>query len=360
MPQPTLAASAVKMLSSDGRCKTFDARANGYVRSEAACALVLRRPAAALGGMALCGSSVRIDGRSASLTAPNGSSQRAFLAAALHRAAQAAGAVTGIEAHGTGTPLGDPTEAGALALALCHDDGAPLCLGTAKANVGHSEPASGLLGLAKAAGSLRCGAWLGNAQLRVLNPLVGERLRTARRSALLPTQCAGRLGDAARGLLGVSSFGYSGTIAHAVLDGGVAGRELRASAASWSAGPRYNSRSFPWLPAVTSRSASIRLFSTAWASLASEHADEHADGSRWLLHGTAASAWVDRILLAIVAAPCRAALVHAAALSAELALGKWHGMLVAVAPAAARTAPTVDGLCAIVSAARQLRHRRAW
>ena len=140
MPQPTLAASAVKMLSSDGRCKTFDARANGYVRSEAACALVLRRPAAALGGMALCGSSVRIDGRSASLTAPNGSSQRAFLAAALHRAAQPAGAVTGIEAHGTGTPLGDPTEAGALALALCHDDGAPLCLGTAKANVGHTEP----------------------------------------------------------------------------------------------------------------------------------------------------------------------------------------------------------------------------
>ena len=265
MPQPTLAASAVKMLSSDGRCKTFDARANGYVRSEAACALVLRRPAAALGGMALCGSSVRIDGRSASLTAPNGSSQRAFLAAALHRAAQAAGAVTGIEAHGTGTPLGDPTEAGALALALCHDDGAPLCLGTAKANVGHSEPASGLLGLAKAAGSLRCGAWLGNAQLRVLNPLVGERLRTARRSALLPTQCAGRLGDAARGALGVSSFGYSGTIAHAVLDGGVGGGELRASAASWSAGPRYNSRSFPWLS--PRRRRALRPWSTACARL---------------------------------------------------------------------------------------------
>ena len=115
------------------------------------------------------------------------------------------------------------------------------------------------------------------------------------------------------------------------------------------------------MPAGTSRSASasIRLFSTAWASVASEQADERApDGSRWLLHGTAASAWVDRILLAIVAAPCRAALVHAAALSAELALGKWHGMLVAVAPAAARTAPTVDGLCAIVSAARQLSQLR--
>ena len=120
----------------------------------------------------------------------------------------------------------------------------------------------------------------------------------------------------------MSSFGYSGTIAHAVLDSGVVGGELRASAASWSAGPRYNRRSFPLVPAGTSRSASasIRLFSTAWASVASEQADERVpDGGRWLLHGTAASAWVDRILLAIVAAPCRAALVHAAALSAELA-----------------------------------------
>ena len=247
------------------------------------------------------------------------------------------------------------TRSSAEALALC----------SVKANGGHAEPAAGISGLLRLCIGLRASAAPPNGQLRTINPHVDAALREV--ACALPTQrsaapaCGARAGGGCAG--GVSSFGYSGTIAHAVLDSGVVGGELRASAASWGEGPRYNRRRFTWLPSGTSRSASasIRLFSTAWASVASEQADERApDGSRWLLHETAASAWVDRILLAIVAAPCRAALVHSAALSAELALGKWHGMLVAVAPAAARTAPTVDGLCAIVSAARQLRHRRAW
>ena len=113
VPHGTLGAALAGMLSVDGRCKTFDARANGYARSEAVGALVLEH-----GGSScalLGGSAVRQDGRSASLTAPNGSAQRTLLLTVLRRASLSPVAVRGIEAHGTGTPLGDPTEAGALA-----------------------------------------------------------------------------------------------------------------------------------------------------------------------------------------------------------------------------------------------------
>ena len=113
MPQPTLAAAAVGMLSLDGRCKTLDARANGYARAEGVGALVVgtsaegEAPSTALGG-----SAVRHDGRSASLTAPNGSAQRLVVLGALSQAAQTPQGVGGVELHGTGTPLGDPIEAG--------------------------------------------------------------------------------------------------------------------------------------------------------------------------------------------------------------------------------------------------------
>ena len=119
VPHGALGAAAAGMLSVDGRCKTLDARANGYVRSEAVGALVLRREGE-IGGSkgrgtpALCGSTVRQDGRSASLTAPNGQAQRTLLLRALGAAAAAAAEVWSIEAHGTGTALGDPTEMGSV------------------------------------------------------------------------------------------------------------------------------------------------------------------------------------------------------------------------------------------------------
>jgi acyl transferase domain-containing protein len=139
--------------------------------------------------LGLLGSAVRQDGRSASLTAPNGSAQRTLLGAALTAAGVAAAGVARLEAHGTGTALGDPTEAGSLAAALCgrpSGRASPLAVGAAKASIGHSEAASGQAGvqrLAAALGRLSAG---GNAQLRQLNPLVGELWRDA--AAALSTQ----------------------------------------------------------------------------------------------------------------------------------------------------------------------------
>ena len=215
VPMPTLGAAAAGMLSADGRCKTLDRRANGYVRSEA------------LGGMVLTvigeqskrvlGSAVRQDGRSASLTAPNGSAQRRLLRGALERARLQADDIGLVEAHGTGTALGDPTEAGALAGVLNLAGGAGRMVGAAKANIGHSEAASGQVGLLRVLGQRGIGDQAaGNAHLRALNPLVGQAFGVLCGSNLLATQ-AGCPQPSAGGYSGVSSFGYSGTIAHVFL-----------------------------------------------------------------------------------------------------------------------------------------------
>ena len=146
MPHAMLAIASAGMLAADGRCKTFDRRANGYTRSEAAAAIVLAPGVAAGGALLLEGSAVRQDGRSASLTAPNGLAQRSLLAGAF--AAAARSAIDCVEAHGTGTALGDPTEAGALAAVLRdrNSSGCRTAVGAAKANVGHTEPVSGCSG----------------------------------------------------------------------------------------------------------------------------------------------------------------------------------------------------------------------
>jgi len=188
-PQPTLGAAAAGMLSVDGRCKTWDARANGYVRSEGVGCTVVAPGGEGAAGVGLLGLAVRQDGRSASLTAPNGSAQRALLHAALEAAGVAAAGVARLEAHGTGTALGDPTEAGSLVATLCGSGSgraSPLAVGAAKASIGHGEAASGQSGLQRLAAALGRLSSGGNAQLRRLNPLVGELWTGA--AAALSTQ----------------------------------------------------------------------------------------------------------------------------------------------------------------------------
>ena len=151
-PSTSVSFARAGMLSNDGRCKTFDAVANGYARSEGVGALVLR-PWGDEGASTRLGSSgVRQGGRSASLTAPNGSAQRTLLLWVIGRAALAPAEVGCVEAHGTGTALGDPTEVGALV--KVHGASArratPLGVGAAKASTGHSEAVSGQVGLLKA------------------------------------------------------------------------------------------------------------------------------------------------------------------------------------------------------------------
>ena len=244
-PQPTLAAASVGMLSLDGRCKTLDARANGYARAEGVGALAVGASAAAAPGTALGGSAVRQDGRSASLTAPNGSAQRLVVLGALGQAACTAQSVDGVELHGTGTPLGDPTELGALVGVFRAGRSAPLAIGAAKGNVGHSEPVSGLLGLAKVVLQQRSLAWRGNAQLRVANPLVAERLGAQSAAYALPTQSAEAATGARR--TGLSAFGYSGTISHAVLDVPPASTASLRVAAAHMAPSRFVHTRFSWV-----------------------------------------------------------------------------------------------------------------
>ncbi len=158
------------MLAADGRCKTLDAAADGYVRAEAAGAMMLElmpEAAAAQAGLAavLSGSAVNQDGRSSGLTAPNGPAQQEVMRAALGAASLAAADVSAVQLHGTGTSLGDPIEVGALgAVMMAAPAGgarlAPLALMAGKSLIGHSEPAAGVMGLAHAHLAVALGASL--------------------------------------------------------------------------------------------------------------------------------------------------------------------------------------------------------
>ena len=160
---------------------------------------------------------MRQDGRSASLTAPNGQAQQGLLRAALADGAWTAAALVAAEAHGTGTALGDPIEAGSLSAAVLSERGAAcgaLVVGGVKASIGHAEPSAGLTGLVRLALGLEGRRGAANAQLRVLNPHVGGAVGGM--GCGLPVGVAAPCGEGGGGGR-VSSFGYSGTIAHAVL-----------------------------------------------------------------------------------------------------------------------------------------------
>ena len=246
------------MTSVDGRCKTFDKKANGYARSEGVGAVVLES-----GKHELCltGVGLRQDGRSASLTAPNGSAQSTLILNAL--GAMVPEDVTSIEAHGTGTGLGDPTEAGGLA--KVHGVTArspPLVVGAAKASIGHNESPSGHVGMLRLRQILQSGAASGNVQLRILNPLVGDRLKRA--SMVLPTHGS----TVGRGSVGVSAFGFSGTIAHALM--------MSPAPASAASQPkrklRYTRLPYEWIQSNTSGGdlSETGMFSANWAMLPSK------------------------------------------------------------------------------------------
>jgi acyl transferase domain-containing protein len=151
------------MLAADGRCKTLDASADGYVRGESVGVLLLQAVDGSGGSMhqaALAmfrGSAVNQDGRSSSLTAPNGPSQQEVMRQALGSASLAAADVSQLQMHGTGTPLGDPIEVGAASAVLVKGQSArqlPLAAFTSKAWIGHTEAAAGVMGLTHASVAL--------------------------------------------------------------------------------------------------------------------------------------------------------------------------------------------------------------
>jgi acyl transferase domain-containing protein len=171
----TSAMTQVQALSPDGRCKAFGAEADGYGRGEGFAVAILEPAAGATAPpfALLAGSAVNQDGRSSGLTAPHGPSQAALVAAAMAEAGAAR--LDFVATHGTGTPLGDPIESGALRKAMPGPvpAGALLTLGAVKAATGHLEGTAGLAGLAQALVALRQGAAL-PLRYRSLNPWVAS------------------------------------------------------------------------------------------------------------------------------------------------------------------------------------------
>lgn len=217
-PEFTIHASRMDMLAPDGRCKPFDERADGFVRSEGCGAVLLKRLANAQadGNRILAvirGSAANHDGHSNGLTAPNGLSQQAAIRLALEQANVAPGAIQYVETHGTGTGLGDPIEAESISEVLGDDRQVPCAIGSAKANIGHLEGASGIAGLIKTVLSLQHEAIPPLCHFRKLSPHISMR-----EGFVFPT----RLQPWPRGprprFAGVSSFGWSGTNVHVVLE----------------------------------------------------------------------------------------------------------------------------------------------
>jgi len=219
-PDLTINFSRARMMAADGRCKTFDAAADGYVRSEGCAVVVLKRLSDALvdGDRVLAvvrGSAVNQDGRSGGLTAPNGPAQERVISAALADAQIAPEHVGYVEAHGTGTPLGDPIEVRALAsvLGTGRRPDQPLLLGSVKTNLGHLEAAAGVAGLIKAVLVLGHGTVAPHLHLRQLNPHIAADAP----AVAIPTVPTPWTAADGRRVAGVSSFGLSGTNAHVVL-----------------------------------------------------------------------------------------------------------------------------------------------
>lgn len=225
-------------LAPDGRCKTFDARADGYVRGEGAGIVVLKRLSRAEEHgdrvyAVIRGSAVNQDGFSNGITAPNPRSQEAVLRAAYRNAGVSPGQVQYVEAHGTGTKLGDPIEMKALGAVLAQDrpPGAICAVGSVKTNIGHLEAGAGIAGLIKVALSLAHRQIPPSLHFRTPNPYIPFDQ--------LPLRVQQTLGGwpptPAPAIAGVSSFGFGGTNAHVVLAEGPAARAVSPGAGERSA-----------------------------------------------------------------------------------------------------------------------------
>jgi phthiocerol/phenolphthiocerol synthesis type-I polyketide synthase B len=219
-PENNIACSRAGMLAPDGLCKTFDAAADGYVRSEGCGVVVLKRLSDAQRDgdriwALVRGTAVNQDGASSGQTVPNGPAQQALLRQALAASRLQPSDIDYIEAHGTGTALGDPIELDALSGVFSDRDGsAPLVLGSVKTNVGHMESAAGVGGFIKTALSLYHGYIPKHLNFERLTPHagVGAASFTIASEALEWPSV-----DRAR-RAGVSSFGVSGTNAHVVVE----------------------------------------------------------------------------------------------------------------------------------------------
>src|SRR4051794_12049564 len=249
-PETTIAFSKARMLSPEGVCRPFDSRANGYVRGEGCGIVLLKRLADAERDgdnilAVLRATSVNQDGRTSGISAPNSQSQMACIRHALKQAAFSPEDIDYIEAHGTGTPLGDPIEMMALTqifasstpplpLGEGRGEGAaarnkapspcplpdgegfsrPVYVSSVKANVGHMETVSGVAGLIKVVLMMQHERIIRQTHFESLNPhikLVGSRL-------VIPTEDTAWPSSNGRRTAGISSFGFGGTNTHLIVE----------------------------------------------------------------------------------------------------------------------------------------------
>ncbi|WP_315788439.1 beta-ketoacyl synthase N-terminal-like domain-containing protein [Fischerella sp. JS2] len=221
-PIATIAMSKVNALAVDGRCKTFDAAADGYGRGEGCGMIVLKRlsDAVADGDRILAlipGTAINHDGKSSGLTVPNGLSQQKVIRAALKNAKIEPTEISYLEVHGTGTALGDPIEIQTLKAVFGkgRTEAQPLMIGSVKTNIGHLEPAAGIAGLIKVVLAMQHQEIPAHLHFKKLNPhisLEGTCLK-------IPTkQTPWSVAAGQRRLAGVSAFGMSGTNAHVIVE----------------------------------------------------------------------------------------------------------------------------------------------
>jgi len=219
-PDVTVYFSQARAMAADGRCKTFDERADGYVRSEGCGMVVLKRLSDARrdGDRVIAvihGSAVNQDGRSNGLTAPNSLAQQAVIRQALTNAGVSPADIHYLESHGTGTALGDPIEVQSIRAVMeaGREPDQPLFVGSVKTNMGHLEAAAGVAGLMKAALALQHGSIPPNLHFTRWNPYIdmaGSQLQVPTRLLPWPESDRPRLA-------GVSSFGFGGTNAHLII-----------------------------------------------------------------------------------------------------------------------------------------------
>jgi thioester reductase-like protein len=219
-PSTYVGFTAMGMLSPDGRCRAFDSTANGFVRAEGGCSVVLKplRQALCDGDTIyalLAGSACNQDGHTPGLTMPSQQSQEALVREACRSANIHPNQIRYVEAHGTGTPVGDPIETNALGAVLGQERPSDqVCwIGSVKANIGHLEAGSGIAGLIKAALILKHGQIPPNIHFTNPNPSIdfpGLGLK-------VPTEITELPGSGDPAYVGVNSFGFGGTNVHVIL-----------------------------------------------------------------------------------------------------------------------------------------------
>lgn len=260
-PYPFVGFTKASMLSAQGRCKVFDAEGNGYVRSEGAAVLLLKRLDQALADgdpihAVILGTGVNADGgRKNALTIPSPAGQVELMRQVLAKTGLTAADVDFVEAHGTGTAVGDPIECAAIGQVYGRGRSDPLPIGSIKANLGHMEAASGMAGLIKTIVALKRRALPPQIHLSTPNPHIDfAALNVAPVAQPMALQKAGPL------IAGVNSFGFGGANAHVLLQ-------------EWPAptvAPTTVANTVPPLVLSAKNSAALRASASRYAALLAE------------------------------------------------------------------------------------------